>query len=100
MAKKTSKTKEPSFESALEELEELIAGMEGDQLPLDELVSSYEKGAQLLKHCEAVLAKAKKRIEVVQLADSGEKELESGAEQPEDPQIPPTADDANDIRLL
>jgi exodeoxyribonuclease VII small subunit len=100
MAKKTAKSADPTFETALAELEDIIAGMEGDQLPLDELVTSYEKGAQLLKHCEQVLARAKKRIQVVQLADSGEKELESGGKQAEDPETPPTADDADDIRLL
>ena len=97
MAKKTSKAKEPSFETALAELEELIAGMEGDQLPLDELVTSYEKGARLLKHCEEILAQARKRIEVVQL---GEKELASGEEQAEDSGNQPSADESDDIRLL
>ena len=97
MAKKSSKPKEPAFESALAELEELIEGMEGDQLPLDELVASYEKGARLLKHCEEVLAKARKRIAVIEL---GEKELASGGEQAEDTPNPPLADESDDIRLL
>jgi acyl CoA:acetate/3-ketoacid CoA transferase alpha subunit len=36
---------EPSYERALEELERLVAGMEGQQLPLDQLLESYRRGA-------------------------------------------------------
>lgn len=100
MAKKTTtKTAPPTFETALGELEELIETMESDQLPLETLVSSYEKGAELLKHCEKVLADARKRIEVVQLSGSDEKGLASGSKQDEDPSH--TSDtDADDIRLF
>ena len=105
MAKKTAKKEAPTFESALGELEELIAKMENDQLPLETLVASYEKGAELLKHCERVLADARKRIEVVQLSGSEENELDSGTDQAVDSQNPPSAgsedgDDSNDIRLF
>ena len=46
---------EPSFELALAELEEIVAAMEEEQLPLEELVARYEKGSKLLARCESVL---------------------------------------------
>jgi exodeoxyribonuclease VII small subunit len=54
---------EPTFEQALSELEAVVAAMEEDQLPLEELVSNYEKGSALLARCESVLLSAKQRLE-------------------------------------
>ena len=49
-AKKKAKGSEVrTFEEAMEELESLVEAMEGDQLPLEELVAHYEKGAGLLQ---------------------------------------------------
>ncbi len=64
----TQRQTEPSFEQALAELEELVAAMEEDQLPLEELVEHYEKGSKLLARCEAVLDSARKRLELITLA--------------------------------
>lgn len=104
MAKKSpSKKAEATFESALEELEELIETMESDQLPLETLVSSYEKGAELLNHCKQILSSARKRIEVVQVGSSSEKVLDSGLKRAEDrgPASEQASDDkSDDIRLF
>lgn len=52
-----------SYEAALAELEQLVARMEAGALPLDQLLVSYRRGAQLLGHCrqrlEAVEAQVK-----------------------------------------
>jgi exodeoxyribonuclease VII small subunit len=58
-----------SFEDAMAELENIIEAMEGEQLPLEELIARYENGARLLKHCDSVLTGARKRIELITLAD-------------------------------
>jgi exodeoxyribonuclease VII small subunit len=88
----------------MRELEALVEAMENDQLPLEELVAHYEKGAGLLKHCEKVLAAARKRIELIEVGPAGEKELAESAEDVEDDQnVPPSAlrdDHDDDIRLL
>lgn len=63
----TEKEKAMSFEDALEQIEAIVQSMEGDQLPLEDLVSQYEKSSQLLKHCDSVLASARKRIELITL---------------------------------
>jgi exodeoxyribonuclease VII small subunit len=43
-----------SFESALAELESIVATMEGGQLPLAESLAAYKRGAELLQFCQAV----------------------------------------------
>lgn len=68
MPKKSSKT--PSFEDAMEELDSLVDQMESDQLPLEELISHYERGAKLLSECEATLKTAKKRLETIKKGDT------------------------------
>ena len=44
-----------SYEDALRELERLVAGMEGGQLPLDQMLDSYRRGAELLAFCRGKL---------------------------------------------
>ena len=39
----------PTFESALGELESIVARMEGGQLSLEQSLSAYKRGAELLK---------------------------------------------------
>ena len=40
-----------SYESALGEIEALVSQMESGQLPLEKLLTSYKRGAFLLKFC-------------------------------------------------
>lgn len=53
------------FEKSLAELEAIVAEMEERQLPLEDLVARYEKGARLLAGCEAVLDSARKRLQTI-----------------------------------
>ena len=52
-----------SYEQALAELEQLVARMEAGSLPLDQLLTAYQRGATLLSFCrnrlEAVEAQVK-----------------------------------------
>jgi exodeoxyribonuclease VII small subunit len=64
MAKPTGKN-EPTFESALERLEHIVEEMEGDRLPLEELLGRYEEGTNLVKVCQQRLSAAEKRIELI-----------------------------------
>jgi exodeoxyribonuclease VII small subunit len=64
------KDKSPSFEHSLEELENMVETMESGQLPLEELISNYERGAKLISHCETVLDDARKRLELLTLKPS------------------------------
>ena len=65
--KKDSPAKSPSFEEALEELDAMVETMESGQLPLEKLISSYERGAELISHCESVLGNARKRLDLITL---------------------------------
>ena len=40
-----------SYEAALEELEQLVARIESGQMPLDQLLAGYQRGAALLAFC-------------------------------------------------
>ena len=65
-----SASKEPaSYEQALAELDRLVAQMEGGQLPLDQLLDAYRRGAELLTYCRARLQAVE---EQVQLLDDGQ----------------------------
>jgi exodeoxyribonuclease VII small subunit len=55
-----------SFEKALEELEVIVARMEDGKLPLEESLAAYQRGAELLKFCEAKLQAAQARIAVLE----------------------------------
>ena len=54
-----------SFEKALEELERLVARMEDGKLPLEESLAAYQRGAELIRFCEARLADAQARIAIL-----------------------------------
>jgi exodeoxyribonuclease VII small subunit len=56
----------PSFETALNELEDLVATMEGGQLPLAESLAAYKRGAALLAYCQAALKDAQQQVEVLE----------------------------------
>jgi len=55
-----------SYETALAELEKLVSAMEGAQLPLDELLASYRRGAQLLQFCRARLQAVEQQVKVLE----------------------------------
>ncbi len=53
------------FEAALAELEALVASMETGQLPLEESLNAYRRGAELLQHCQRQLADAEEKVRVL-----------------------------------
>jgi len=55
-----------SYEQALAELEKLVSAMEGAQLPLDDLLKSYRRGAQLLEFCRARLQAVESQVKVLE----------------------------------
>jgi exodeoxyribonuclease VII small subunit len=55
-----------SYEAALEELEQLVAQLEGGQLPLDQLLERYQRGAALLAFCRERLEAVDKQIKVLE----------------------------------
>jgi exodeoxyribonuclease VII small subunit len=70
MAKKNL-TPPKSFEDALKELEEILAAMEGGEVPLEESLAKYERGNFLIQHCRGVLNSAEKQIELLSKGEDG-----------------------------
>jgi exodeoxyribonuclease VII small subunit len=56
----------PTFETALAELEEIVARMEGGQLPLEDSLAAYKRGAELLAYCQGALKDAQQQVEVLE----------------------------------
>jgi exodeoxyribonuclease VII small subunit len=51
-----------SYEQALAELEEIVASLEANKLPLEESMKLFERGQALTKRCLELLEKAELRI--------------------------------------
>ncbi len=55
-----------SYEDALAELERLVAAMEGGQMPLDQLLDNYRRGADLLQFCRVRLEAVEQQVKVLE----------------------------------
>jgi exodeoxyribonuclease VII small subunit len=64
-APKLSAAAPASYEAALQELEKLVALIEGGAMPLDQLLTQYQRGAELLKFCRDRLEKVEDQIKVL-----------------------------------
>ena len=65
MSKSPPQANEPSFEDALQRLDDIVAGMEDGQLSLESMISSYEEGVSLLKLCRNRIDGARRRVELI-----------------------------------
>jgi exodeoxyribonuclease VII small subunit len=60
-------SKEPaSYEQAVAELDRLVDQMEAGELPLDQLLVSYRRGAELLAFCRTRLAAVEEQVKVLE----------------------------------
>jgi len=64
--KQVSPSEPSTYEAALAELEQLVAAMEGGQMPLDQLLDSYRRGAQLLEFCRGRLKAVEEQVKVLE----------------------------------
>ena len=55
-----------TYEAALAELERLVQAMEAGQLPLDQLLDSYKRGAELLTFCRSRLDAVEQQVKVLE----------------------------------
>ena len=60
------------FEQSLDELEQLVAKMEGGELSLDDSLASFERGIGLYRHCQQALEKADLRVRLLLDPDAPE----------------------------
>jgi exodeoxyribonuclease VII small subunit len=54
-----------SYEAALAELEQLVSRLESGDMPLEQLLSGYQRGAELLKFCRDKLEAVEAQIKVL-----------------------------------
>ena len=54
------------YEQAIGELERLVATMEGSQMPLDNLLAHYRRGAVLLAFCRQRLEAVEQQVRVLE----------------------------------
>jgi exodeoxyribonuclease VII small subunit len=54
-----------TYEAALQELEKLVGQLESGDMPLDQLLSGYQRGAELLKFCRDKLEAVENQIKVL-----------------------------------
>ena len=64
-----------TFETAIERLEGIVAEMESDKLPLEDLLKRYEEGIKLVRVCEEKIKSAEQRIEIITRNAAGEAQL-------------------------
>jgi exodeoxyribonuclease VII small subunit len=67
MPKKPASEAAPaSFESAMAELDQLVAKMESGELPLEASVAAYKRGSELVQYCAAQLERVEKQVKVLE----------------------------------
>ena len=62
---------EMTFEQAMSELERIVTLLEKGDVPLEDSISLYEKGAELKKRCETKLKEAEQKVAAITLDEEG-----------------------------
>ena len=65
--------KEPDFETALTELEELVENLEQGDISLEESLKLFERGVTLTRSCQTSLKEAEQKVQIL-LDKSGDAE--------------------------
>ena len=60
-----------SFEDAMRELETVVAQLESGDVPLEDSIKLYERGAALKEHCQKKLAEAEEKVAKITLDADG-----------------------------
>lgn len=55
-----------SFEAASAELENIVAAMEAGQMSLEDSLSAYKRGVELLQYCQATLKDSQQQIKILE----------------------------------
>ncbi len=60
-----------SFEDAMKELEAVVGKLESGDVPLEDSIRLYERGAALKEHCQKKLAEAEEKVAKITLDGDG-----------------------------
>lgn len=66
-----------TFEQSVAQLEEIVRRLEAGDLSLNDSIAAFEKGMGLTRECEALLNKAKGKVEKLIRDSKGELKTES-----------------------
>ena len=69
---RNSEAEPKDFEEALTRLESIVKELEKGELSLESSLGRYEQGIRLATYCSAKLEEAEKRIELLQVSETGE----------------------------
>lgn len=58
-------TEPPSFEEALAELEKIVLNLERGELNLTDSLTQFERGIELTRKCQEVLAEAEQKVHIL-----------------------------------
>jgi len=78
MGTKLKNEESKSFEDSLNELEQILKELEGSQIPLEDLVSKYERAKKCLDECRTKLDSAEMKIK--KLGKNGAEDFEAKVE--------------------
>jgi len=62
---------EMTFEQAMKELESVVNRLESGDVPLQDSIALYERGAALKAHCQTKLAEAEEKVRQITLDGEG-----------------------------
>jgi len=65
MGNQANAKQKPSFEKALERLEQIVDQIESGKVPLEESIDKYAQGIELIKQCRSILESAERKIQVL-----------------------------------
>ena len=68
---KKDNLQEMKFEEALLNLEKIVSSLENQTAPLDESISLYEEGIELVKHCSKLLDNAQQKVGILSRNEEG-----------------------------
>jgi exodeoxyribonuclease VII small subunit len=67
------------FETALAELERIVQNMENGSLSLEESIGAYQRGSELLGHCQKQLGEAERKIRIFEKGELRDADLNEEA---------------------
>lgn len=62
----TATPRPESFEAASAELETIVAAMEAGQMSLEDSLSAYKRGVELLQYCQTTLKNSQQQIKILE----------------------------------
>lgn len=63
---KVKATPPKDYESAVAELEKIVAAMESGKLSLEDSLAAYQRGAELLAYCRDQLSAAEQKVQILE----------------------------------